>query len=341
MSRLRAVHRAAIDRAQPASALLEITYACNWRCVFCYNPRHFDRSRLSAEEWGPVLDDLRELGTLTVTLTGGEPLTHPAFFAIAEAVRSRGFLLRVFTNGGLVSEEIAGRLAALRPASVELSLHGATAAVHDSVTGLAGSHAALWTAVDRLTARGVPVALKTPVCSLNEHEVEGMVEQVLARGLDYRFDTTISPRDDGDPGPLRYSPSLQGVRRTMLAVAKHGLLPGSDRRPGEPNCGVGGNTLAVDPEGNVFPCIQWRRRPICNVREVRLRDAWRDSVERKAAALVARQANDALIAAGGALATMPYCPALAEQMTGDALSWPRSFAEQAEAVHDARATERP
>ena len=72
----------ALRRAQPLSALLELTYACNWRCVFCYNPRHHDKRRLDGDEWRVVIDDLRELGTLNVTLTGGEPLTHPQAFEV-------------------------------------------------------------------------------------------------------------------------------------------------------------------------------------------------------------------------------------------------------------------
>jgi len=39
----------ALQLAQPLTVQLELTYACNWRCVFCYNPRHFDRARLSGD----------------------------------------------------------------------------------------------------------------------------------------------------------------------------------------------------------------------------------------------------------------------------------------------------
>ena len=56
--------RVALERAQPLSASLELTYRCNWRCVFCYNPRHFDRRGLDGDEWIAVLDGLRALGTL-------------------------------------------------------------------------------------------------------------------------------------------------------------------------------------------------------------------------------------------------------------------------------------
>ena len=36
-----------------------------------------------------VIDDLRELGTLNVTLTGGEPLTHPEAFEVMAACAAR------------------------------------------------------------------------------------------------------------------------------------------------------------------------------------------------------------------------------------------------------------
>ncbi len=85
----------ALAKAQPLSAYLELTYRCNWRCVFCYNPRHADRRGLSLAEWTEVLDDLRTLGTLSLTLTGGEPLTHPDFVAIARAASDRRFAMRI------------------------------------------------------------------------------------------------------------------------------------------------------------------------------------------------------------------------------------------------------
>jgi MoaA/NifB/PqqE/SkfB family radical SAM enzyme len=106
---LAAFRQRALELAAPLSVHLELTYACNWRCVFCYNPRRFDLHRLSRADWSEVLDDLRSLGTLTVTLTGGEPLAHPEFLGIAEDVSSAMALGS--SNGSLVDDELAPRLA--------------------------------------------------------------------------------------------------------------------------------------------------------------------------------------------------------------------------------------
>jgi MoaA/NifB/PqqE/SkfB family radical SAM enzyme len=322
--------RIAHERAQPLSASLELTYRCNWRCVFCYNPRHHDRRGLSGPEWLAVLDDLRRLGTLYVALTGGEPLAHPEFLRIARGARERAFALRVLTNGALVTDALAGEVASLRPLAVELSLHGASAGTHDRATATPGSFDAMVRGLDRLLARGVAVVLKTPLTSLNEAEMEGMRRLADERGVPWRVDPVLTPRDDGDPGPLGYRASPAAVERMFRAARDAGQLPHEERAEGGANCGLGRTTLAVDPEGNVFPCLQWRRAPIGNVRETPLAALWAGSPERLAAASVARAANDRMLGAGAALAAFPFCPAIALQRTGDALTPDEGHREQAE-----------
>ncbi len=311
--------RIAIERAQPLSASLELTYRCNWRCVFCYNPRHHDQRGLSGAEWLGVLDDLRALGTLYVSLTGGEPLTHPDFFAIARGVRERAFALRILSNGALITEKAADEIAGLNPMAVEMSLHGSRPETHDRATATPGSFDALVRGLDRLRERGVSVVVKTPLTRMNEGEVEAMQALVEARDVPWRVDSVLTPRDDGDPGPLAYRASPQAVERLYERLAAAGQLPQEERSKGGVNCGLGRITIAVDPEGNVYPCIQWRKTPMGNVRETPLRELWPVAEGRKEAAAVARAANDRLVDSGGAVAAFPFCPALAYMNTGDPL----------------------
>lgn len=322
--------RAALERAQPLSASLELTYRCNWRCVFCYNPRHHDLRGLSATEWLAVLDELRALGTLYVALTGGEPLAHPGFLEVARGVRERAFALRILTNGALVTDRLAAEIAALRPLAVELSLHGARAGTHDRATATPGSFDAMLKGLDRLLARGVAVVLKTPLTRLNEAELDEMRKIATGRGVPWRVDAALTPRDDGDPGPLAFRASTRAVEQMFHLLREAGQLPREERAEGGTNCGLGRTTMAVDPEGSVFPCMQWRRSPLGNVRETPLREIWAGSLERRAAAQAAQAANGRMLEAGGALASFPFCPALALQRTGDPLTPDEGHREQAE-----------
>lgn len=327
----------ALALAQPLAAHLELTYRCNWRCVFCYNPRHFDKKRMSAAEWSVVLDDLRELGTLTLMLTGGEPMTHPEFFEIARQARRRAFALRIFTNGTLIDEEAADAVAALRPMGVEMSIHGADAEVHDRTTATPGSFDRMLHGLDLLKARGVPLHLKTPLTKWNEHQIDGIIALGARLGVPLAIDPTLTQRDDGDHSPLGYSASPAAIRRLMEMPEIAAANSPVERRKGSANCGLGRITLAVDPEGNVFPCLQWRQTSLGNVRQTRLRDLWHGSPERLAAADVAVAANDRLLEMGPALSSFPFCPALAYQQTGDPTLPDERTAARAEFAAEIRA----
>jgi MoaA/NifB/PqqE/SkfB family radical SAM enzyme len=273
---------------------------------------------------------------MSVTLTGGEPLSHPEFFDIARAVRARAMAVRIFTNGSLIDDEAAREIAALHPQAVEVSLHGATAATHDRTTGRPGSFDTLWRGIERVQAHKVRLFVKCPLTNWNEHELEGMIALVKGQGLPFHVDPSLTPRDDGDLSPLSYMPSAVAVAWLMRqGEVSHSLKP-IQREAGAVNCGLGRLTLAIDPEGNVFPCIQWRQKALGNVREMRLAAMWHSSPERLEVARVAIDANSVMMAAGGPIAEFPFCPAIALQRGGDPLTPDDGFARQATLAGDIR-----
>src|SRR5262249_52899813 len=148
--------------------------------------------------------------------------------------------------------------------------------------------------------------LKTPVTSLNEHELEAIVELADRLGVPHKLDAALTPRDDGSPAPLEYRASSEAVVRMYRLVAERGRLPEAVREPGMVNCGLGRITPAVDPEGNVYPCLQWKKTSLGNVRRTPLREIWRDSLERQEAAQVALAANEAMRNRGGAVSSFPF-----------------------------------
>jgi MoaA/NifB/PqqE/SkfB family radical SAM enzyme len=93
----------------------------------------------------------------------------------------------------------------------------------------------------------------------------------------------------------------------------------------------------VDPEGNVYPCLQWKKSSLGNVRATRLRELWRTAAVREEAAGVAGAANDAMLGLGAAVASFPFCPALALERTGDARRPDARHRLEAEIVHRLRA----
>jgi MoaA/NifB/PqqE/SkfB family radical SAM enzyme len=319
MTGLIATKLKALEHEVPLVAHLELTWACTWNCAFCYNPENRETEIMPGEAWLHVLDELRLAGCLTIVLTGGEPLLHPDFFAIGREARERGFALRVLTNGSLVTDTAAEAIAAWHPLSVELSLHGSTAATHDRVTRHQGSFELVWRAVERLTERGVRLVLKAPLTCHNQHQIEDMIELAHERDIPFRLDPCLTPRDDGDLAPLTHGPDRAGVERAVRALADEHRLPFVERVAGGACCGVGRSTLAIDPSGEVFPCLQWRTESLGNAREHPLHILWQTSAVRRRVAELAVRVNQRLLELGEPMASSVYCPALAAQITGDPL----------------------
>src|SRR5919205_905256 len=116
----------------------ELTYRCNEQCSHCYLevlPANAEvPGELTTAECFRVIDELVELGTMNLIFSGGEILARRDFFQIAEYARAKRLLLRLFTNGILITPCVADRIAALHPYAVEISLYSASPQTHDRIT---------------------------------------------------------------------------------------------------------------------------------------------------------------------------------------------------------------
>ena len=187
------------------SVLVELTYRCNLNCFFCYNDPHLRGAPLTTAQYVRFFEDLRELGALNLTFSGGEPLARADFFTLGRQARELGFVVRVKSNGHALNGRLARRLREeVDPFIVEISLHGARAETHDRQTRAPGSFGKLLANLGEMRALGLRIKLNSPLTAWNESEIEAMFALADDWDLPINIDPQITPRDDGDPGPLRW-----------------------------------------------------------------------------------------------------------------------------------------
>jgi radical SAM protein with 4Fe4S-binding SPASM domain len=254
----------------PVSGTVELTDACNFRCGHCYLPAERPAAPpLDAEEMSRLMDEMADAGCLSLTFTGGEPLTRRDFREIWSAAAARGFILTLFTNGSLVDEETADFLAAHPPRCVEVSLYGASRRAYREVTGVPSGFDSTLRGVDLLRERGVEVLLKALLVARLGPEVDGMRALAEERGLKLRLSPGVNPTLDGDLRPLeaRIDPVL-GARlelplenRALLGrLWRHDRAVAESRRTDGTGlvCGAGRTAFNVDPLGRLTPCLMLR-----------------------------------------------------------------------------------
>jgi MoaA/NifB/PqqE/SkfB family radical SAM enzyme len=173
---------------RPVGAKLEITYACNLRCGFCYtdSPRR-TRQRtpeLSDEQWDDVVTQALDLGIVEAVVTGGEPLLRKELtLGLIERLAGNDVGVAFNNNGWFVDDEVASRLGALRGVTAHVSIDGARPGLHDVSRGVPGSWRRAIEGVDRLLAAGVGVCIVHVVTPANAGAVPEFLEQMWSLGV--------------------------------------------------------------------------------------------------------------------------------------------------------------
>lgn len=277
----------------PISATLELTNKCNQKCIYCYNVEKRARE-LSTAEFKSAIRQLENLGTLFLTFTGGEVLTRPDFFEIARYARERGFAIRMLTNGTLIDEETADKIAVLQPLSVEISLFSIKPEIHDAVTRTMGSLEKALEAMRLLKKRGIKVLAKSTFMRQNAGDLASIREYCRRKRITFSPSAIITPRNDCSAEPCKYrlkdrqlaewyASLLAGFTpaapRSTVLKGLEGLsrLEGKELDIPIMSCYAGRIACNISPYGEFTPCIQLVQMSGGNVRKKKLRDMWNSS----------------------------------------------------------------
>lgn len=306
--------------AEPSTAFIEevcldCTYACNVRCVHCNvaSLAASGRPELATDEILGLFGQWAELGVQRLTLTGGEALLRPDWEALLRAACER-FAVELFTNAIAVTPNVAATLAGLKALTVEVSAYGASAAVYEAVTGVAGSFARFRAGLAALRAAGVNVVIKSMLMRHNIHEWQA-IRAECGEGEHLKWDFRLSPRFDGERSPIACRATDRQVFDFLCGTGvrrKRGKAPRP--RPDEPVCGAASRGCAVSAFGDVFPCGMW---PVSggNVRDAPFAEIWRSDALARVRSLRFRDLPECMQCA--ALAYCRPCPGRNYLESGD------------------------
>jgi radical SAM protein with 4Fe4S-binding SPASM domain len=257
---------------------IELTERCNNRCIHCYinRPEHDREAEAREMETEFVIDVLRQaadLGCLEVRFTGGEPLLRRDFAEIYVAARRLGMKVVLFTNGRLITPEVAGLLARMPPGRmVEVSVYGMQPGSYDAGAGVRGAFREFQRGVDLLLEHEIPFVVKLALLPQNRGETARFREWAAAipsmtgrPGYIANFDLRAR-RDDPDKNRrirgLRLTPEETvaiatgdpDYRANMHEFCTRFLGPPGDRLF---TCGAG-RGVSVDSYGFAQMCLSLR-----------------------------------------------------------------------------------
>jgi len=255
------------------SLFVHLTTRCNLACPHCYYACP-DQARekpcdLDTAAVRRIIDEAMDEGAGSVALSGGEPFLHPDFEKIISHAAS-GLDIDVLTNGTLIDRQKAALLAGLG-ASVQISLDGSTAEIHDSHRGK-GSFERVLRAVGFLQEAGAGERLNfcTTLMSQNLNDLKEIIR--LSERLGVGLVRFIPLRQKGSAQRTwasigsgvvvedheafyRYTEELKekGACSIGVSCGLSGFVLKVDSDDGI-WCPAG-NQLVVDVTGDVYPCV--------------------------------------------------------------------------------------
>jgi radical SAM protein with 4Fe4S-binding SPASM domain len=223
-----------------------------------------------------VLDQLARLGCLYVSFSGGEPLARKNFFKIARYARKNSFVLRLMSNGTLITRQVARRLARLGFECVDLSIYGANPVTHDRFTRVPGSFGRMMAGIENLRASRVPVRLKMTINRFNVRQLAETRKMARKIGASFLAEPYITPRNNSDLTPLEYRIAPENTRTVAEYFVKtNQKYFCEDQRIGLV-CNAARSVMAISPTGEVYPC-EGMQISAGNIRKKPLVDIWQKS----------------------------------------------------------------
>lgn len=152
------------------SATIEILNECNFCCEHCYHPQH--NHKMNTDKVISLLEELKELGVLYLTLTGGEIFLHKDIMNIISYARRLGMSITLLTNIFLLNRLSIKQLSELFISEISTTLFSLDESINDNITKVPGSLKQIRENIKIIQEYGICLEIKTPIMRKNRGEAK-------------------------------------------------------------------------------------------------------------------------------------------------------------------------
>ena len=262
----------------PYNGGFELTPLCNLDCKMCYvhlQDPSVKQRMLSGEQWISLIQQAIDAGMIEAMLTGGEAMTHPAFWDIYMYLINHGIVTRVKTNGVLLNEEAVKRFQQYPPYRIDISLYGCDSESYVAVTGVD-----VYEQVVRHIRLAVEAGLLLQIMVVPNKFMSPWTERVMQLAGSFGVSVMVNaalfePRDNTCRKKADFDISLE-EDLSIKAKTKEMMLYNADdheflmKRMNRPMlsdkglfCDAGRSSFVVNWDGAMLPCVNFPRDVVC------------------------------------------------------------------------------
>jgi MoaA/NifB/PqqE/SkfB family radical SAM enzyme len=242
----------------PPFLYISIINSCNLRCQGCWVKVDGPRQFIDVDRMDRLLTSAKRRGNSFFGLLGGEPFMHPQLLDILG--RHRDCYFQIFTNGQLITDDIARELRRLANATPLISIEG-TASVSDTRRGRRDVLNKTLAGLEACVRNRLIVGVATSVCRTNVDELvsEPWLRHLIGRGVHYVWYHTYRPVGENACPDLALTPEqVLHVRRFVVEMRSKlplALVDAYWDDRGQALCPMAtGISHHINPWGDIEPC---------------------------------------------------------------------------------------
>jgi MoaA/NifB/PqqE/SkfB family radical SAM enzyme len=275
------VAKALASTGHPVMAQIVPMRFCNLSCAYC---NEYDKvsKPVPIDEMERRIDHLGRLGTSIITISGGEPLTHPDLDDVIRRMRKAGAMAGMITNGYLLNVERIERLNQAGLDHMQISIDNVnpddvsmkSLKVLDKKLQMLAEHAEFHVNINSVVGGGIA----NPQDALT----------VSKRALELGFSNTIGIIHDGDGQlkPLATEEAkiyfeVRDLERRSYSRFNQFQEAIAKGMPNDWRCRAGARYLYICEDGLVHYCSQQRGFPGVPIAEYTVEDVKREFLTAK------------------------------------------------------------
>jgi len=292
----------------PLSGALEISPICNMDCKMCYvRLSKYEVNKIGKEktvdEWITLVEEAKNMGTLYLLLTGGEPFLYKDFKELYIRLYKMGLVLSINTNGTLVDEEVISWLSKYPPMRVNVTLYGSSNETYRKLCNNPNGFDQVKRGIELMKNANIAVKINASITPYNAQDLEeihnfGQKRNIVVEATSYMFppirrDEKMIGKND------RFSPkeaAINQVKINKLRVGKEQFIKYAKKLENEcyeadnvsevcsviegesMKCRAGKSTFWISWDGRMMNCGMMNN-PVTYPFEDGFEMAWKEMVE--------------------------------------------------------------
>lgn len=289
----------------PYSCYWDITSKCNLRCKHCFfneDEENFFNSEadLSYEDSIKLINELKEMNIIKMTISGGEPFLKDRFLDLLYEIKQKNISIYLHSNGLLIDDYVAKELKKIlnaRTDSIQISLDGSKIETHEVMRGF-GTLDKTLKSIEYLVENDLNVNINCVPTSINIDDLVDLYE--LADNLKVKsfslnrfrsfneYHKTLVPSAEKLFKIEKQLIDISKSKKTFYETNLHKYFFNWLEFPNDDltkqyksntkkffNC-LKGDKIYIGPQGNVFPCSYATQEELLmgNIREKSLKEIW-------------------------------------------------------------------